>query len=549
MPGIDWLLRLQAKYDSLTGAADAAEKLDASTQRVKESAAQLETKWREMVADSALINVTDGAAAAFEHLSAELDSVGYAFAQTDIGSKDLASSFSELTENGTILEKSAVKLSHQEEKNARATERSAKAQKSAADGAKTHESAISRLASAFNRAQNPVEGLTKKLTRMALSFFTVRKLVRYLVDAVARAPDEIGSSLTALKTQISDGFARITVSALAGMQKSIDRLQKALNSPGGQRFFRGLETAARLAGEAIGMLIDRVSILVEWIGNHFPEAIVIATVALSPFIAKMIAASAATLAANWPLLLIAGSVLLLIKILNAFGISTETVLTRVAQVAGGIYAFCHNLIVDAWNVIASFAEFFANVFDNPLRAVKRLFFDVFYSILGVVETAANAIDALFDSELSSKVSGFRNKLQSWADEKYGKNRITIALMEKIDTKATALTWGDTASSFTIPSLDALTPQAIKQDTSGIKSDTSAIRKSVNMAEEDLKSLVDYATRSFVAQFNLQHLAPQITVNGQNTGNTVADAEAIAETIKQMLIEQTASGTYIATARP
>ena len=102
-----------------------------------------------------------------------------------------------------------------------------------------------------------------------------------------------------------------------------------------------------------------------------------------------------------------------------------------------------------------------------------------------------------------------------------------------------------ATSFSLPSLDAQTPQAIK----GIKSDTGAIRKSVNMAEEDLKSLVDYATRRFVAEFNLQHLAPQITVNGQNTGNTTADAEAIAETIKQMLIEQTASGTYYATAMP
>ena len=112
-------------------------------------------------------------------------------------------------------------------------------------------------------------------------------------------------------------------------------------------------------------------------------------------------------------------------------------------------------------------------------------------------------------------------------------------MEKISAEDTMASWGakagNIASSFSLPSLDAQTPQAIKaaDDLGSINKNVGAIRKSVDMAEEDLKSLVDYATRRFVAQFNLQHLAPQITVNGQNTGNTIADAEAIAETIKQM----------------
>lgn len=551
--GIDWLLRLQAKFDSITGATSAVERLDASTQKAQRTADSFTaaesrvsaatqdlvdrlTPMQQAFNDAFTDNQADASINRLEKSMARLGLVWTSEA-AEINSADLlaTNSLEQLAQKGLLT--------------ADAIAENASAQKDAASAVQQHENALTRLTTAFNRAQNPLDGVTKKLTRMALSFFTVRKLVRYLINAVSRAPDEIGSSLTALKTQISDNFARVTVSALAGMQKGLDRLKAAMDSPGGQRLMRGLENAARLAGEAIGILLDKVASVVEWLGDHFQQAATVAALALAVFGGQALFAAAATLAANWPVLLLVASMGVLVSVLEQSGVTAEQIFTGIGQAAGWLYATVHNLVADAWNLFAGFAEFFANVFNDPLSAVAHLFVDVFDTIVGVVETAARAIDALLGSNMAAAVSGFRNNLQSWADATLGAKKITIARMDKISNADTMTAWGNKAesiaTSFSLSALDAQTPQAIK----AIKSDTGAIRKSVNMAEEDLKSLVDYATRRFVAEFNLQHLAPQITINGQNTGNTAADAEALAETIKQMLIEQTASGTYYATAMP
>lgn len=84
--------------------------------------------------------------------------------------------------------------------------------------------------------------------------------------------------------------------------------------------------------------------------------------------------------------------------------------------------------------------------------------------------------------------------------------------------------------------------------SSIAGDTSSINKAVNMGNEDLKNLVDMAERQYVNKINLTAQTPVITVNGANTGNTQADRQNLANTIRDILIEQVAAGSTRATAR-
>lgn len=83
---------------------------------------------------------------------------------------------------------------------------------------------------------------------------------------------------------------------------------------------------------------------------------------------------------------------------------------------------------------------------------------------------------------------------------------------------------------------------------GIADDVSSIEKSVNMADEDLQQLIDMAERQYVNRINLTAQTPVITVNGANTGNTQADRQALANTIRDILLEQAASGATRSTAR-
>lgn len=75
----------------------------------------------------------------------------------------------------------------------------------------------------------------------------------------------------------------------------------------------------------------------------------------------------------------------------------------------------------------------------------------------------------------------------------------------------------------------------------IGKDVKGIKKSVDLSNEDVKMLVDVATRRYVNNINLTSQTPVITINGQNTGRTKEDREALADAIALVLAEQIAAG--------
>lgn len=81
----------------------------------------------------------------------------------------------------------------------------------------------------------------------------------------------------------------------------------------------------------------------------------------------------------------------------------------------------------------------------------------------------------------------------------------------------------------------------------ISSNVGSINKSVSMSEEDLESLVDVAERRYVNNINLTSQTPVINITGQNTGNTAADRQGLANAIRDILVSQAASGSIRSTA--
>ena len=84
---------------------------------------------------------------------------------------------------------------------------------------------------------------------------------------------------------------------------------------------------------------------------------------------------------------------------------------------------------------------------------------------------------------------------------------------------------------------------------GTGKDVKDIKKEVSLSDENLKSLVDVATGKYVNQINLTSQTPVITVNGQNTGKTKEDRQALADALKMVLAEQLAAGAAGAMALP
>ena len=83
---------------------------------------------------------------------------------------------------------------------------------------------------------------------------------------------------------------------------------------------------------------------------------------------------------------------------------------------------------------------------------------------------------------------------------------------------------------------------------GIYDNTKSLDKSVDMSQEDIKSLVDMAEQRYINNINLQTQAPVINVNGQNTGHTAADRQSFAAALTTILTEQRASNSELSIAR-
>lgn len=88
-------------------------------------------------------------------------------------------------------------------------------------------------------------------------------------------------------------------------------------------------------------------------------------------------------------------------------------------VAAGIISMAIVPLATAWD---TFANFFGNLFNDPIASIIHMFEGLADAVLGILESIASAIDSIFGSNLSGAVNGWRTGLAGKADflaKKYG----------------------------------------------------------------------------------------------------------------------------------
>ena len=261
--------------------------------------------------------------------------------------------------------------------------------------------------------------------------------------------------------------------------------------------------------------------------------------------------------ANWPILLLVALFAGALIAAQQFGIGMQEVGGWVGQVFGMTYAVGYNVFATLWNVIASFAEFFANVFNDPVAAIAHLFSNVLDTILSMVETAAGAIDALTGSHLQGAVSGFRGKLSGWVDDTFGENAIQIKRMANLDIGATASEWGNYGANLgsKLDNLDLdigkLAGSFNDLDLSGGNNIDKVAKvgkvgkvDDIKLSDEDLKIYRDLAERRYMNKIELKTLAPEINVSIPESAGGNLTADDVTDYIRKMLIEQMNSQTSV-----
>lgn len=270
----------------------------------------------------------------------------------------------------------------------------------------------------------------------------------------------------------------------------IEDLTAYLNTPQGtamlQNIAIGLTTAANILSWFFGLAVNTYNFIAtnwSWLGPIFlgiAAAIGIVTLAtlinsavtavgagiqLVGAIAKAVMAgatlkaadaTAAETAAQWglnaamlasPITWIIAAIILFIVIIyagvgainhftgagiSATGLICGAVALAVAYIGNNLIAM-YNLIIDGIAVIyngwATFAEFFKNVFDDPIGSIIRLFSGMADTVLGILKGIASAIDTIFGSHLADAVSGWQGNLQGWTDQVAGKAKIQVPRMD------------------------------------------------------------------------------------------------------------------------
>ncbi|MBQ8445146.1 MAG: hypothetical protein IJX22_02020, partial [Opitutales bacterium] len=109
----------------------------------------------------------------------------------------------------------------------------------------------------------------------------------------------------------------------------------------------------------------------------------------------------------------------------------------------GLVNFIIGIGIELYNLIATFANFFANVFNDPVGAIITLFSGMFDFILGIVESAASLIDTVLGTDMGSAIEGFRDKVSSAVEDIVGEQTVVMEKVDASDYMLKGIEYGDT----------------------------------------------------------------------------------------------------------
>lgn len=431
-------------------------------------------------------------------------------------------------------------------------------------------------------------------------------------NAMFAAADETNAKFEAMPKTFSQIWTSFQNTALMAFQPVLQRLNDVANSEAFQTFINGaIEALSMVAGIAVEIfdlitsvgtiladnwswlspiiygVIGALAVYYGWLGlvkmaellgAAATGALTLAKMLAVPVYAAMTGATMAETAAQWglnsamyacPIVWIIILIIALIALfyaavaaVNKFAgtsVSATGIICGVFMVAaafiGNLFVALINFVIDIfvvlWNFIAAFANFFGNVFNDPVGAIARLFFDLVDTVLSLLQSLASAIDTIFGSNLAGAVQGWRDSLGGWVDSTFGQGEEIMAKLNAedlhLDRFEYSSAWDagysfgegidESIANFDPSSLfDTNVPGAGDYaDLSGYGSDlgglggigsgvddiagnTGAIADSMDITEEDLKYLRDIAEQEAVNRFTTAEISVDMSGMQNNISN-------------------------------
>lgn len=237
------------------------------------------------------------------------------------------------------------------------------------------------------------------------------------------------------------------------------------------------------------------------------------------------------------------------------GVSATGILVGALAVLG---AFALNsTIVPMHNGFAMFANFLGNLFNDPVAAVKVLFYDMALTVLGYITNMASGIETLINKipgvtvDLTSGLDSFYAKLES-AQKKVKDEAGWVEYVKKMDyidySKAAGAGYrfgeglADKVSGMFSGS-DYAGLGDIAGGVSDIAANTGKIADEVHIADEDLQFFRDVAEMRYIQNFVT--LTPTVSMSASISEKV--DVNGVIQKIEQVLKEEIAESAEVVLA--
>lgn len=299
----------------------------------------------------------------------------------------------------------------------------------------------------------------------------------------------------------------------------------------------------------------------------YAAKIMLATGATFRYTASQVGLNAALLACplTWIILIIIAAIAAIYIIIGAINHFANTSISATGVIAGAFAVLAAHIvnkfIVPTWNILVAIANFFANIFVDPVAAVKVLFFDLAQTVIGYILNMAKAIEAVINKipgvkvDITGGLDKFYNQIEDASQKVKDASgwQSTVEKMEYIDYTNAAKAgykFGEgienKVSKF-FAGDEAANPYG---DTSGYLGDiansaasgadnTEKIADSMEITEEDLKYIRDIAEREIIDRTVFQSL--RVDMGGvTNTVNNMADLDGIGDYLGDLIATTAAS---------
>lgn len=358
-------------------------------------------------------------------------------------------------------------------------------------------------------------------------------------NAMFQAAGDIEGKFNTMPMTFGDVGTMMLNSFLETFGGGFEKVSGMLNSSSFGQILDGWNAGLSFVSGGFNTLVDAIVAGGPIVQTFFSVAIIMAGLWAS----KMFLAAGATMLAHWPLLLIVGVIGMIILALNSAGVSFSSTFSFIGGLLGTFYALGYNIVAGLWNLFVSFAEFLANVFTNPLASIVNLFVNMSISVLNVIKSIAEAIDAVFGSNLAGAVGQFISRGQNFADGFKDSNYVSLDAF-RMDSKSTigaiqgglnaGKALGGFVDNWNFSGISGINPDAGGTDysqffTAGnpavVKGTGKGGAVKVEADSEDIEWMRKLAERDYVARIAQNTLAPNIRVefSGPITKETDTDS--------------------------